>query len=437
MIADRLPRRLGVWSVTAVVVGTMIGSGIFRVPAATAADAGAAGAMMLIWVLGGAVALLGALTLAEVVALFPRAGGMYVYLREAYGPLTGFLYGWLSLVIIPSGCAAIALVFAEYLGRLAGLGEPQARPLAAAAIMVLVACNCRSVGFGAGIQNLATAAKVAAVLLLTAAAFRLGPEGGGAWAAAPGLLPSSWGGVGLGLVTVLWAYNGWQDGAALAGEVRDPRRSMPRALIGGNLVVTGVYLAANAAYLRVLSLEEMSRSPLVAADVAIRILGPVGSGLIAALVCVSTFSALNGVLMVYSRVFFAMAEDGLFFRAVAAVHPRYATPYVALLLLGGLSVAYLASRTFEQLIETFILGSLPFWALAVAAVMVLRRKRPDLTRPYRVPGYPVVPVVFLLAMLALMLNSLSQHPGATLASLGAVLAGVPIYYGWTRLRRPA
>jgi basic amino acid/polyamine antiporter, APA family len=206
-------------------------------------------------------------------------------------------------------------------------------------------------------------------------------------------------------------------------------------LIGGNLVVTGVYLAANAGYLRVLSMDEMSRSPLVAADVAIRIFGPIGSALIAALVCLSTFSALNGVLMVYSRVFFALAEDRLFFSAVSAVHPRYATPYVSLLLLGGLSVVYLASRTFEQLIETFILGSLPFWALAVAAVVVLRRTRPELNRPYRALGYPVVPLLFVLAMLALMLNSLYQHPGATLASLGGVLLGVPIYYWWTRARR--
>jgi APA family basic amino acid/polyamine antiporter len=435
MTADRLPRRLGVWSVAAVVVGTMIGSGIFRVPAATAADAGAAGAMMVIWVLGGMMALFGALALAEVAALFPRAGGLYVYLREAYGPLTAFLYGWLCLIIIPSGCAAIALVFAEYLGRLVPLAESQARPVAAAAIVVLVVCNSRSVGFGAGIQNLSTAAKVSAIFILTVTAFALGPATGGAWSVAPGLSPVSWSGFGLGLVTVLWAYNGWQDGAALAGEVRDPHRSMPRALIGGNLAVSVVYLAANAAYLRVLSMEEMSRSPLVAADVAVRIFGPIGSALIAALVCLSTFSALNGVLMVYSRVFFAMAEDRLFFSAVSAVHPRYATPYVSLLLLGGLSVAYLALRTFEQLIETFILGSLPFWGLAVAAVVVLRRTRPELPRPYRAVGYPVVPLLFVLAMLALLLNSLYQHPGATLASLGAVLVGVPIYYWWTRARR--
>jgi basic amino acid/polyamine antiporter, APA family len=437
MTADRLPRRLGVWSVAAVVVGTMIGSGIFRVPAATASDAGAAGAMMVIWVLGGMMALFGALALAEVAALFPRAGGLYVYLREAYGPLTAFLYGWLCLIIIPSGCAAIALVFAEYLGRLLPLAESQARPVAAAVIAVLVACNARSVGFGAGIQNLSTAAKVSAIFILTIAAFVLGPATGGAWSMAPGLSPVSWSGFGLGLVTVLWAYNGWQDGAALAGEVRDPHWSMPRALIGGNLAVSAVYLAANAAYLRVLSMEEVSRSPLVAADVAVRIFGPIGSASIAALVCLSTFSALNGVLMVYSRVFFAMAEDRLFFSSVSAVHPRYATPYVSLFLLGGLSVAYLATRTFEQLIETFILGSLPFWALAVAAVVVLRRTRPELPRPYRALGYPVVPLLFVLAMLALMLNSLYQRPGATLASLGAVLVGVPIYYWWTRARRVA
>lgn len=433
---ERLPRRLGPWSTAAVTVGIMIGSGVFRVPAAVAAQTGSAGVMLLVWVVGALVALCGALSLAEVAALFPRAGGMYVYLREAYGPLTGFLFGWLYLIIIPAGAGAIALVFAEYLGRLVPLTPGQVRLVAAALIVLLAAAQYRSLRFGAAIQTVSTAAKVLAIVALTVAAFALGP-GGGAWAVGGSIHPVTWGGFGLGLVTVLWAYNGWQDVTCLSGEVRDPRRALPRALVGGTLAVAVVYLLANAAYLHVLPLSAMASSPLVAADVAVRLVGPVGAALVAALVCVSTFGALNAVLMATPRVFWAMADDGLFFRFVAAVHPRYRTPHMAITAMAVLSVAYLALQTFEQLIEAFILASLPFWALSVASVFVFRRRRPEAPRVYRTPGYPVVPLLFVAAMVMLVANSLAAHPEATVTSLGAVLAGVPLYYAWRRRRRGA
>jgi APA family basic amino acid/polyamine antiporter len=425
-----LPRRLGVWSAVAVTIGIMIGSGIFRVPAAAAAQTGSPGAMLLSWMVGGVVALCGALALAEVAAMFPSAGGMYVYLREAYGPLTAFLFGWLYLVVIPTGAGAIALVFAEYLGRLLPLSQGHERSVAAVLITLLAAAQCRSVRFGAGIQNVSTAAKVVAILAMTAGAFLLGPPGTGAWSAAQLLRPITWGGFGLGIVTVLWAYNGWQDVTCLSGEIRDPGRALPRALIGGTLAVMVVYLAANAAYLRVLPIEVMAASPLVAADVAVRLVGPVGSALTAGLVCVSTFGALNAVVMAIPRVFWAMADDGLFFRTVAAVHPRYRTPHVAIAVLAGLAIVYMVLRTFEQLIEAFILGSLPFWALSVGSVIVLRRSRPDLPRPYRTPGYPLVPLLFVAAMIALFANSLREHPEATTVTIAAVVSGVPVYYAW-------
>jgi amino acid transporter len=431
--AERLPRRLGPWSTGAVTVGIMIGSGVFRVPAAVAAQTGSPGVMLLVWVVGALVALCGALSLAEVAALFPRAGGMYVYLREAYGPLTAFLFGWLYLIIIPTGAGAIALVFAEYLSRLVPLTPGQVRLAAAALIMLLAAAQYRSLRFGAAIQNVSTAAKVLAIVALTVAAFVLG-RGDGAWAAGGTIHPVTWGGFGLGLVTVLWAYNGWQDVTCLSGEVRDPRRALPRALVGGTFAVAIVYLLANAAYLHVLPLSAMASSPLVAADVAVRLVGPVGAALVAALVCISTFGALNAVLMAIPRVFWAMADDGLFFRFVAAVHPRYRTPHMAITATAVLSVVYLALQTFEQLIEAFILASLPFWALSVASVFVFRRRRPEAPRVYRTPGYPVVPLLFVAAMVMLVANSLAAHPEATVTSLGAVLAGVPLYYAWRRRR---
>jgi basic amino acid/polyamine antiporter, APA family len=434
--AERLPRRLGPWSTAAVTVGIMIGSGVFRVPAAVAAQTGSPGIMLLVWVVGAVVALCGALSLAEVAALFPRAGGMYVYLREAYGPLTAFLFGWLYLIIIPTGAGAIALVFAEYLSRLVPLSAGQVRLVAAALIVLLAAAQYRSVRFGAAIQNVSTAAKVLAIVALTVAAFVLSPSGGG-WAPGGPIHPVTWGGFGLGLVTVLWAYNGWQDVTCLSGEVLDARRALPRALVGGTLAVAAVYLLANAAYLHVLPLSAMATSPLVAADVAVRLVGPVGAALVAALVCISTFGALNAVLMAIPRVFWAMADDGLFFRFVAAVHPRYRTPHMAITSMALLSVVYLALQSFDQLIEAFILASLPFWALSVASVFVFRRRRPEAPRVYRTPGYPVVPLLFVAAMVMLVANSLRAHPEATVTSLGAVLAGVPLYYAWRRGRSGA
>jgi basic amino acid/polyamine antiporter, APA family len=433
--AERLPRRLGVWSTAAVTVGIMIGSGVFRVPAAAAAQTGSQGAMLLVWVVGALVALCGALALAEVAALFPRAGGIYVYLREAYGPLTAFLFGWVYLIIIPTGAGAIALVFAEYLSRLVPLSPGQVRLVAAALIVLLGAAQYRSVRFGAAIQNVSTAAKVLAIVALVLAAFLLGPTQG-AWAPGGPLHPVTWGGFGLGLVTVLWAYNGWQDVTCLSGEVRDPRRALPLALVGGTFTVALIYLLLNAAYLHVMPLAEMAASPLVAADVAVRLVGPAGSGLVAALVCVSTFGALNAVMMAIPRVFWAMADDGLFFRFVAAVHPRYRTPHMAITSMAVLGVVYLALQSFEQLIEAFILASLPFWALSVASVFVFRHRRPDAPRVYRTPGYPVVPFLFVAAMTMLLANSLYAHPEATVTTLGAVLAGVPLYYWWRARGRP-
>jgi amino acid transporter len=429
-LEGRLPRRLGAWSTTAVTIGIMIGSGIFRVPAVAAAATGTPGTMLLVWVVGGLVAMCGALALAEVAALYPDAGGMYIYLREAFGPLTAFLFGWLYLIVMPAGAGAIALVFAEYLGRLVPLAPGQIRGVAIVLILLLAAAQYRSVRFGAAIQNASTIAKVLAILVMTAAAFVLGAPGGGAWSGAAAPVATSWSGFGLGVVAVLWAYNGWQDVTCLSGEVRDPNRALPRAIVGGTVTVVAVYLLANAAYLRVLTMEEIARSPLVAADLAVRLVGPAGSALIAALVCISTFGSLNAVIMAIPRVFWAMADDGLFFRTVASVHPRYRTPHMAISALAGLAILYLALRSFEQLIEAFVLASLPFWALGVASVIVLRRRQPALPRVYRTPGYPLVPLLFVAAMVALVANSLWEHPETTAASLGAIAAGVPLYYGW-------
>jgi basic amino acid/polyamine antiporter, APA family len=433
--AARLEPRLGIWSTAAILIGVTIGSGIFRVPAVAAAETGALGATFLLWVVGGLVALFGALTIAELAAMYPRAGGIYVFLKEAYGPEVAFLFGWTRLLVIqPAVIGAIALICAAYVNAFVPLTPGQVRLLAACIIVVLAAANYRSMAWGAWVQNVSTVAKVVALLVLAAAIFLLGDPAGGAFAGETRLSPATWGGFGMALLAVMWTYDGWIDATYVAEEVRDPGRTLPRALAGGVLVVIGIYLVVNAAYLLALSMDEMAASELVAADAAMAVFGPVGASLVAGLVILSTFGALNGVTMTGPRVFFAMARDGLFFRPVAAVHPAFGTPHVAIGLAAGLGILYVSVRTFEQLAEAFVLGIWPFYVLCVLAVFLLRRRRPGAPRPYRAWGYPVVPVLFLLASLAMLGNALVRQPLSTLLGFAIILSGVPVYRLWTRLR---
>jgi basic amino acid/polyamine antiporter, APA family len=427
-----LPRRLGFWTAIAVVVGDVIGSGIFRVPAAVATEVGSVPGIMLVWVLGGIITLCGALSLAELAAAMPKAGGVFVYLRETFGPGVAFLFGWTILLAEPAATAAIALVFAEYLGRLVPLTPAGIRLVAAGLIIVVAAAGYRSVRGAGAIQGVATAAKVAAILALVGAAFLLGDGNAGAFGdgAASTATTIRWNGVGLGLVAALWAYTAWHDLGFVAGEVRDPARTLPRALITGIVTVVLVYLAANAAYLYVLPFDTLRTSPLVASDTMVRVLGAGGAAAVAVMVMVSTLGALNGTILVNPRVFYAMAHEGLLFRPLGRVHPRFGTPHVAIAVYTLLALVFVWSRSFEQLIESFVLGTWPWLALAVAAVMVLRRRQPGLVRPYRTPGYPLVPLVFIAGTLLVVTTALVEHPTTTLAGIGLTLLGVPVYLVW-------
>ncbi len=428
---DRLPRRLGLWSAAAVLVGTTIGSGIFRVPSTVVADVGTVGASALLWVVGGLVALFGALTIAELAAMFPRSGGIYVYLREAYGPLPAFLFGWTELIVIrPSALGAVAMIFAAYLSNFLPLGDAGTRVAAAVAIAVVGFANLRSVLLGATVQNASTAAKVSALLLLALMAFAFGDFAAGALAGPISFSPTTWGAFGIALVAVMWAYDGWADLTFMAGEVKEPGRNLPRALLGGTIAILVIYLAVNAAYFWVLPLDRMATSELVAADAATVVFGRAGASIVAALVMLSTFGTLNGSTMTGPRIFWAMAEDGLFFRPVAAVHPTWKTPYAAIGLACLLGIGYVSIRTFEQLADAFILGIWPFYALGVGAVFILRRRSPNAERPYRCVGYPVVPIIFLAASVLMLLNAVIQEPVSTLIGFGIILAGVPVFYLW-------
>jgi amino acid transporter len=446
------------WSTAAVLIGSTIGSGIFRVPSVAAAEGGSVGAVALLWVVGAFLTFFGALTVAELAALFPRPGGIYVYLREAYGPLPAFVFGWTRLLVIqPALLGGIALIFAAYARTFVPLSDVEVRLVAVAAILLVGGANYRSMAWGAAIQNLSTVAKVLALVGLSVLIFSMGdgslgsfdwagaaageagqgggPLGGTDSAAGPdGFAPTSWTGFGVALIAVLWAYDGWADATYVAGEVRDPERSLPRALVGGFLVVAVVYLLLNAAYLFVLPLADMASSEMVAADAASRVLGSAGGASVAALVLLSTFGALNGTMMSGPRVFFALANDGLFFRRIGAVHPRGRTPHWAIALATGLGIAYVSVRSFEELAGAFILGLWPFFMLAVLAVFRLRKIRPELPRPYRTWGYPVVPLIFLLVSAAMLLNALWAQPLPSLFSFGIILSGLPAYWVWMRLK---
>ena len=431
---DRLPRQLGLWSAVAVLIGSTIGGGIFRTPAIIAERVPDPLPMFGVWVLGGLLALCGALTYAELAALFPRSGGVYVYIREAFGRLPAFLFGWTELLLIrASALGAIATPFAEYLLRSLGL-DPKVEPnatyvhyVAAVAIVVTAALNYVGVRWSSLILNLTTGAKYGALSLLVLLAFLVGQGDFGHFSHATSAGVVSPGLFGLSLVSVLWAYDGWGDLSFVGGEVKDPERNLPRALVLGTTAIIGIYLLVNAAYLYLIPIGQMARSPLVAADAAQLIVGRVGVGIVAIVVMVATFSTLLGSILTSPRIFFAMADDGLLFKRVAQVHPRFHTPSVSIVVTGLLGVVWVLFLNFEQLADQFVVAIFPFYALAAAAVFVLRRRQPDRPRPVRVWGYPVVPLLFVVATFLILGNALREHPGGTGLAFGGILLGVPVY----------
>jgi amino acid transporter len=421
------------FAAVAVIVGTTIGSGIFRVPAVVAGHLGEPGPVLLAWALGGVLALFGALTLAELAAMYPRSGGVFAYLEEAMGPLPAFLFGWSQLAVIrASALGGIATVFAEYLAYFTGQTGMQIRVTAGVTILVVAAINYLGVRHAARVMGVATIAKYAGMVGLVVLAFTAGQ---GSWAnfsvsAEPA--PFSLSLVAAALVPIMWAYDGWADLSYIGGELKDPGRNFPLALIFGTVLIIAIYLLLNAAYIYLVPVPEMGQqgSAIIATRAAERIplLGTAGAGVVAAIVMVSCFGTLNGSMLTNPRIFFAMADRGLFFKGVARVSPRFATPSVAIWLAALLGVAYVLFNDFQQLADRFVLGIWPFYMLAILGVFILRRKAPAQDRPYRTFGYPVVPVVFLLAALAMVVNALVTDPLNTGVTFAIIGIGVPIYY---------
>lgn len=434
---ERLPRSIGLFDATAVLIGVTVGSGIFRVPATVAALLHEPGPVLACWLLGGLVALFGALTLAELAGALPRSGGIFAYLLETFGPLPAFVFGWTELTVIrASALGATATIFAEYVGYYVALTPAQVRYVAAAAIVAIGALNYFGARRAAVLMSFSTAGKFVAVLGLGLLAFTAG-SGSAAhfsplWGA--GLNLSL---LGTALIPVLWTYDGWADLSFMGGEVRNPQRTLPLALVLGTACVMLAYVVVNLGFMYLLPLQQIGESKLIAATAAehIPLLGNSGASLIAAVVLVSSISGLNGSMMTGPRIFFAMAEQGLFFRTVARVSPEFRTPSVAIWLATALGVVYVLTNGFAQLADRFILGIWPFYALCVAGVFVLRRRRPELPRPYRVPGYPVVPALFLLASFGMIADALVSDPWNTGITFSLIVVGIPAYFLWKRYAR--
>lgn len=434
---ERLPRHLGLWSAVAVLVGSTIGSGIFRVPAGVAAQLGDPGPVLLAWVLGGVIALCGALTYAELAAALPRSGGVFAYILEAFGPLPAFLFGWSELVVIRAAAlGAIATIGAEYFGFFVDLSPSEVRMVAAGGIVFVGLLNWIGVNLASIVMNLTTVGKFGALALLILLAFAVGDGSAGNFSPAwPSGLNVSL--LSTALISIMWTYDGWADLSFMGGEVKNPARTLPLALIIGTSTIVVVYLLLNVAYIYLVPLPVMADSALIASTAAeqIPLLGARGAAVIAGVVILSCFGTLNGSMMTGPRIFFAMADRGLFFKSIARVSPRFQSPSVAIWLATILGVIYVLLNDFQQLAEKFILGIWPFYALAVAAVFVFRRRRPDLPRPYRTWGYPVVPILFLLASVGMVLNALVTEPKDTGITFGIILAGVPAYFAWRRWGR--
>jgi basic amino acid/polyamine antiporter, APA family len=433
-----LVRRLGLWSSIGIVIGITIGGGIFRTPAVIATRVPEPMLMLSVWVVGGLIVLCGALAFAELAASMPETGGMYVYLREGWGRPYAFMYGWAQAVLIRAAAlGGISSVFGEYFLRVFGF-DPLVYPnwpdyLAAGAIAFAAAVNILGVQMGALFVGLSTITKFGALAALVLLSMVLGGGSGGSWsnlamtstAVDPGLY-------GLALISVLWAYDGFADLSFASGEVKDPQRNLPRAIILGTLAIIGIYLAANVAYLYMNTIDKVQASPLVAADTMSSMFGQAGASFISVVVMISTFGSLIGSMLAAPRIFFAMADDGMLFKPIAAVHPKFHTPHVAILFACVLGIAMVMTQTFEQLTDTFVLAMWPFYGLSVAAIYRLRKSQPHLQRPYKVVGYPVVPAIFVAASIYLVINALIAEPTWTSITFGVVLLGLPVYYALFR-----
>ena len=435
-MAARLERALGFKDLLFIVIGIVIGSGIFIVPASVFRQTeGSVGLALLVWLVAGVLSLLGALSYAELGAMFPEAGGLYIYLRDAFGPLTAFLFGWtLFFVIGSSSVATLAVAFASYLNHLVPLSPLLARIVSILMITLVAVVNVRGVRKSATVQNWTTTIKVVAIVAMGALLIVFGK---GAVVEPVKFWPQSFSfgvlsAMGIAMVGVLWAYEGWHYVSFSTGETVDPQHTFAKAITLATLVLIAIYLFSNVAYLMALGPLRAAQSDRIAADAVNSALGSTAGDLIAVAILISVFSAANGVTLTASRAYYAMAIDGVFFKKLAEIHPKFRTPAVAIIWSSVLAAFFAATGTFEQLFTYVVFAGWIFYALGAASVIVFRRKLASAERPFRVPGYPFTPILFVIAATAIVLNTLITQPERGLVALGILLVGLPAYHLWRR-----
>lgn len=448
--APKLLRRLSLRDLVWLVIGGSIGSGIFLTPQSVAANLGTPIPFLLVWLTGLVVTLAGCFAFAELGSMFPETGGQYVYLRHAYGDFVGFLFGWMIFTVnMTGGCAALAVGFARYVGvviprlsaeralfHVAGVTFTVGEMMAVAAVAFITIVNVFGVKAGSVMQNLAAWTKFTAVALFIAIGFVFGHGSAAHFTTAAAGGYSSAVGFGIALIAVFWTFDGWVFAGYISGEVKQPERNVPRGMVIGMCIVGTVYVTMNVLYLYAMPVHQIAASNVVAERAAELLFSPRFGGAIAALVAISCFGGTAAALLAGARVYYAMAEDGLFFQKMASVHPRWHTPAFSLIAQGVWTCVLCLTGSYEQLFTYTMFMTVVFYAATVAAVFLFRRRLPDTARPYRCTGYPWLPALYVAVTGAWTLNALIARPKESLSGLGIVLLGVPAYLYWRRQRRP-
>ena len=431
----KLARVLTLLDATMINAGGIIGSGIFMVPATIALLTGSTSLILAVWVFGGLISLFGALSVAELGAAMPRAGGQFVYLNEAYGPVWGYLYGWSCVAVInTASIAAVGVAFSEYLSFFFPLSTMGIKSVAILSVILLTIINILDVKSGARAQNIFTLLKIGAIFGIISLGLVM--DGGSAENIQPFYpdrpLPALVGPLGLAMVSVLWTYDGWIFITYVAGEVKNPGRNIPLSLVFCMLIVISIYLLINFVFTYTLGIGAMGTSTLVASDSAFIFLGEKGAVLVSIIILISLLGANNGFILTSARINYAMARDKLFFRQAAKVHPKFKSPANALVIQALWASVLTFSGTYNQLITYIIFASWIFYAMSCAAVIILRKKRPEMKRPYKTPGYPYIPIIFILFAVFLTFNTILEAPRDAAVGAGIILAGLPLYFYWKK-----
>jgi basic amino acid/polyamine antiporter, APA family len=421
------------------VVGTVIGSGIFLTPGAVVVNAGSGGVALVVWIVGGVLSLLGALTFAELGASNPDSGGLYAYLKDAFGPLLAFLYGWTMFLVIGSGSlATLGAAFPRYVSVFVPLSPAAGKGVAVLMIALVTALNIRGTRQSADVQSVATAVKAGVIVALALALIVMSPRGmhANVWWPEHVSLSMLTGAV-TGMIGVLWAYEGWQYVTFSAGETVDPQRIFGRGIVLGTALLIGIYVVANVGYFSALGVAGVAASTRVASDAATLVLGAWAGKALAAVILVSIFSAANGIALTLPRLFFAMARDRVFFARLAGVHPTFGTPAAAIAGTAVWSAVLVLSGSFEQLLTYVVFMSWLWFAAAALTIFVYRRRQASGPRPFSTPGYPLTPALFILAALVIVANTIVARPVQSIIGLGIALLGVPAYFVWRVIRSKA